>query len=753
MEIIKLEANQVLARKNDIVKNWFLVQDGMITQKFDFSEITLGKNAIIGMLEKEIYECDYIVSEDAVLAAFPCNNAEEIKKILAGQEKIRDIFLNAAIKQRHQLLGLYSDLFNKAIQFHTFVESQYNDYKMSCYQYKIAEKSFSRIEHFNPLTMHHRAEKWEIFNSISLVKSYMQEYIQLMGKDDSLTVGVIMEAAAQMRRFALGISEIEYYLTYNKDVIFSEAGSDLFELFFELAIEMHNKKYDISEMVNKAKEMADFAQKLNLYNPRMLQRRLSNFVDYDYADEGNKNIRISRVEMDITTMDSIAHILEYAGYSDDEADEITRVIYEYRDLPDVQSTDSRVYSLRRELTSYFYGIYYKVFMRAMADEESLTPVLEMFLNFGFMDVSFVGEQYARELYDLCAHLDICQADNVFTIYQWLKCIYKGEKEPSKNEFDLDFGAYLTEQYKNAKITKEQVKEFYTNREMRVRFEIENMFMTINKLTYGKITTFCPILREEDIISSIDRMLVTAEKLETAMNEVRKLDFSAFYREVPFSDPEHGINADRVMKEVLPDIILMPNAGSRGMMWQEISTKKRDTPGRFMFPILTIVDMDDLMLEAIGRFRWEMCRRMEGVHWNDIREKSLTAEYVNYLMFYRKNHELSNDAKDKIKSSLMREKNNFREVFVKDYINWIRFESKGSFRLNKVTRDILVRYCPFAKSVRNELKDNPLYQVSLTKFDNLNTKNLQRYQGLYSKYERAGGIKLTELKETIMYYDM
>ncbi|MDE5864200.1 MAG: cyclic nucleotide-binding domain-containing protein, partial [Lachnospiraceae bacterium] len=236
MEIIKVQRDRIIAKKNDKVKYWYLVQEGVVVQRFGFSEITLGKNAIIGILEKDIFMCDYVAAEDTVLAGFTCESETDLKNILTnGQEKIRNIFLRSALEQRHQLLSLYSNLFAKASQFHTFVETTYNDYKTFCAKYKVEEQSFSKKEHFNPLEMHHRAEEWEVNNSNSIVKRYLQEYLQLMEKDDSMTVGVIMEAAAQMRRFTQGIGEMEAYLSYNKDILIAEAGSDLFELFFDLA--------------------------------------------------------------------------------------------------------------------------------------------------------------------------------------------------------------------------------------------------------------------------------------------------------------------------------------------------------------------------------------------------------------------------------------------------------------------------------------------------------------------------------------
>ena len=172
------------------------------------------------------------------------------------------------------------------------------------------------------------------------------------------------------------------------------------------------------------------------------------------------------------------------------------------------------------------------------------------------------------------------------------------------------------------------------------------------------------------------------------------------------------------------------------MWQETAGVRRDTPARYMFPIFTAVDLDDMMVETTGRYRWEICRKIQGVHWNDIRDKSLTAEYCDYIQFYKKNHDLSTEAKEKIKSALLRGKNNYREVFVKDYQNWIKYESKGSFRLNKVSREILVTYCPFSKEIREELKSNPMYQNAWQKYDILITKKIQRIKGVYDKYQNC-----------------
>ena len=72
MEVLKFQRDQVIAKKNDKVKYWYLIQEGSVIQKFDFSEVKLGKNAIIGMLERDIFLYDYVADEDTVLVSFVC---------------------------------------------------------------------------------------------------------------------------------------------------------------------------------------------------------------------------------------------------------------------------------------------------------------------------------------------------------------------------------------------------------------------------------------------------------------------------------------------------------------------------------------------------------------------------------------------------------------------------------------------------------------------------------------------------------
>ena len=176
------------------------------------------------------------------------------------------------------------------------------------------------------------------------------------------------------------------------------------------------------------------------------------------------------------------------------------------------------------------------------------------------------------------------------MYEWLKSIYEGKREPSKNEFDVDYQEEILQKKKRNEITEEERLALKVEVEKKVEYEILNMFHSGQRMTYGQITTFMPILQSQDLLQSLKKMAITNDRVEEALNRVRKIDYTALYREITFSDPEKGIPNERIRKEVIPDVILFPTAGSRAVMWQEIEGVKRDSSARFLFPIFSIMDL-------------------------------------------------------------------------------------------------------------------------------------------------------------------
>lgn len=431
---------------------------------------------------------------------------------------------------------------------------------------------------------------------------------------------------------------------------------------------------------------------------------------------------------------SFDKILKFAACEENLGKDFKTSVAAYKKLSDKNSSEEGVTALRRKLAELFYKVYEAAF-KASIKTEKPPALLNMFLTFGYVDEELAGMENAVYLYELSEKLPTAPERGVYSFYQWLMAIYNGKKEPSRNELDMDYREYLHEQKRMGRIDKNQETALLNNSISKVMFEMTNMFPVINRLTFGQLSIFCPVFSEHNVFRPLDKDLITADKVIAEIEEIRHKDFRAFYRETMFNLRERGIN-EMIEVEVLPDMILMPNIGGRGIMWQEIEGKKRTTPARMMCSIFHTEEFAQSMIRLTGEFRWEMCKRAQGVRWNDVSDPSLTSEYCDYAQFYRKNKDLTPDAREKIKTQLAKARNNNKAMFVSDYLMWIKYESAGLPRLNKVARNILFTYCPFSSEIRNKIGANPLYKQVIEKYMVINSRKLHRITLLCRKLENT-----------------
>lgn len=759
METIKISKGRKFLRRGERVKGLYVILQGSVRAVSKNDEFDMEAGSIIGVMESGtgIYLCDYIANTECICYEYPYKTAEDYKQIFANEEKYVSVFTMSAMRQTSILLRRYTTFYRMAREHYRFFMSINEEYKKLCNDYEMPEKSFQRMNLVMPVQLNDKIENWtlEYYEKMSTLS--LKTIDQFLMRDFSVGIGEILNAACWMNKALSLIENIKQYLQFQKDLLLSSTEEDMFQLYFDLAKKAAPTGVDLAPLFQKISEIMEYIKGSNLYSQMLMDNRFTAYKSYDFCKTEFAETELLGEEMQEEELveergDYLTQILQYSRYDEEKGSLFRSWLEEYKNLPDILSTSDEVRKLRRNMSQVFYEIYELAFWRSV-EEKRIPAAVKLFLNFGFMDEGMAGEDNASSLYDLTDELYRCKADNVYTMYEWLLSILRGENEPCRNEFDLDYTAYLNELKKTAKITVEDQKRLANDLREKVQYEMRNMFISTNRATYGKISTFCPVLCEHDIINSVENMLVTAEKVNQAIESIRRIDFSLFYREIAFSDPEKDVNREMIQTEVLPNVILMPNAGSKAMMWQETAGIKKDTPARFIFPIMTVADITEMMTEVSGRFRWELCRKIQGVRWNDITELSLTSEYNDYIQYYRKNYELSGEAREKVKNALYRAKNNYREVFVKDYQNWIKYESKGSFRLNKVSRDIIFRYCPFSKEIRKELAANPMYRDIFEKYEILKARKVRHMELWYDRYQKKGGEITAELQVHREFYEL
>ena len=434
--------------------------------------------------------------------------------------------------------------------------------------------------------------------------------------------------------------------------------------------------------------------------------------------------------------DSALKILGYSGLPKERADLFWSNLEAFRKLKDKLSSDNEVRNIRNAVTGVFFEIYDAVFKKVTV-ENNKTRIYHMFLNYAYMDERLLSAENTLALYKLSGKQAATGQVPVYNIKEWLGKIAEKEREPSINEFGQDYYDIFREAKRRKEIADRDMIELENDIFGKIKFEIDNMFRINQRVSHGQVSVYFPILHNEMITKDLTKAIVTPEMISAGIKRILEVDYAAFHREISYRNTDIGLEKEFIMKSVLPDIILMPTFGSRATMWQEIAGRNRSAPGRFIFPAFTGENLEDLLLKIVGNFRWELCRTMMGVSWNDVSQKSLTSEYTDYIQFYKKNRDLTEEAREKIRAQTQKYRNMMREIFTSDYETWINYESKGNVRLNKVVRGIFYRHCPFSRPIREYLEKQPMYSEIATQFRNLRAKEAKELENHYNKLVKSG----------------
>lgn len=743
MTVKEIGEKEALCRNGQKLQTLQLIMKGAVQAEYPGGSYLLRTGDVAGLCEAAYEEAymNYTAVDKTSVIAYPYE-AGGLPKIFESSPDAIKYFISSLFRQINEIVSQYKLLKVECSSLHGYLESCYEDYIVLCERIHISSGELHGYEEAEPLSMEEEMPKW-----LSGYYATLEQMLTIWDHnktDIDFVSGFLLKASEDIHDIVVLCNEMQDYKNDICRLLMNGNGLDLFDLYTGLYFKAAEKRgMEDDEVMQLQMKMNDLMLqmenqgfgKTDFYHKRIeeYQKQLKEFekkMEETPADEQNIKDILNEIS------GSLDIILKYAECEKQLEADFKKSIIKYKKLINKNSTDEDVKKLRKKITDLFYQVYIAAFQVSVQD--GMVPtVLQMFFNFGYVDEELAGVKNAIYMYNIATKLPTLPDQGIYSAYEWLTAIYEGRKEPGRNEFDMDFSEYLREQKRVGKITAEEEAALENSNSAKVMYELENVFPIVNKVTYGRISTFCPVFSEHNVLKPLNTILVTEEKIRGVLNQIRRIDYSAFYRETIFSDPDKGIPREFVNVEVLPDIILTPNAGTRGVMWQEIEGKRRTTPARMMSSIFQMEELSLILIRLTGEFRWEMCKRIQGARWNDVSERSLTSEYFDYIQFYRKNIDLSADAKDKVKADMAKAKNSFKEMFIRDYLLWVLYESNGSPRINKVARGILFNYCPFSKEVREKLKINPLYKELMDRYQIKTAQKLHHMDNLYQKLRNMG----------------
>lgn len=754
-QTVNISKDTVIYDQGEAIHSICIVAKGRVLVQNERIRSVVTAGSVLGALDLyrgESYTATYTATEDTVLLNIPAETSDDVKTYFESNINYGGLLATFYSRRVRQVYSIYQIIKTEAVAIKKLANEVFDAYISSCNENFIKPKATHIDKIFSRET--------------NLELEYMPEvqyYIAVTALD----------AEVQKRYFSSNKAIYMHHVNEQYmllDSLYHDVGRiiDEYNNRVKAFITDRNSIYAMiaefcGELAGLERDNREWIERLAKINKEVnnIEDIYKNYIiDKVYIDrERLERLQLSATNpgeeeqggVDIKELNNaFDKLMEYGKVDSAEANEFWNYLESYDRIEDKMAVDKNLAAVREGINKHYYKIYGTIFRKAVREKE-IPIYARLFLEYGFVSERFLTEAQLNDIIRLQGKKDSGDLCKVYTLFEWLKLIYSGKKEPSKNEFDLDYSEFLRDQMKNKVITEKDAELLKKDKEKKLQYELDNVFKSVNRLLVTKATAFVPILHKDNCVQALYQSRLTAYRINTSVRKILDIDFSLFSREVMYTNPGVGITKDFIVKEAYPDVILFPCYGNRGVMWQDISGKKRDTEGRIIYPILFEGEEYPNLVAVMGRFRWELCKTIQGIKWNDIRIKSLTSEYQDYVQFFRKNSNLSDEWKDKINRQIKNARSNTREVFVGDYTEWILRESTGGMRISKSSREILATYCPFSKAIRDNLERMPIYSNAMKRFNIENKKKIKEYEGKCSHIKQRGFSVPEEIEKTKDYY--
>ena len=740
-KIYEFQPGEVIFSAGDDVEYLAMLAEGEMAASASYGAIVLkaGDMAGISDIWQGKYSCDYMAVTKVKVCMYAFGGASLMRPVFDGERKYLSVSALSAIRFYKQQNFLQNQWYQRSKRAYGKLKLSYEKYNNYTRKYNITPQSLEYIEELESEYQTYSLEGYTEAVASELSSFSLEEIQNFLGKAPYFAMGVLKQLEERCRITA-NVAE-KSMLFYKKigQMFFGANRETLYTGYYEMALAVKEINGDIQPLVMELESILNMAQTMekefaeapgvHFISP---VEKIRDAIGVLYTSAEAKDAILmtdytanQMMEAQKAFAGLTKKLLDYADITGEQRQEFMDGLTAFRMLAKNQFRAADSVKIIHEFETLFYELYEAIFKKK--EKEGAPFWVQLFLDYGILsDTDFSKEDQVR-IYDVVKNRSYEGDYKIYTISQWLHLIYIGEREPSRDELGRDYKEFLQEFKKKRTLTHEEEMEFHNDMMRKVRFEIKNFFRINSRIVYSSNSTFCPFITGEELGANIANSILSYEKTVEVMEKIRKVDFSIFYREYTYYNSYGQVKSLRLMTEVLPDIILIPHVGYRAGMWQEIEGRKRVSPARFAVPMYPQGDLYEMLLNVAGRYRWEFCRTEQGVRWNDVSERSLTSEYFDYIQFYRKNNELSDGNKQKLKDKLTRFRNNTSEVFISDYVAWIKYESEGANRLNKVCRNIMAEYCLFGKEIRDRLKTNPMFGESLAKAENKRNQRQKEFE--------------------------
>jgi hypothetical protein len=733
-----------------------LVLKGRVTVQTEGVRTVLGSGNFLGIgdVNSGKHTFTYTTLDDTVAYALPVTNPEQASLLLEEKEQYRGLLVTSFNFFMMDLYKIFHKLKKETEDIDVFVNEYYEKYKQISNDLGHMPESIQTLERMSGTVKTPFSLPSELDYFLQCCRIPVEAQRNFFGANAYVAKEHFQRQAAILPQLIEGCRHYGgCLLKYFRSMVMDE--KNLFSLIGKMALNIKKAGQGdagLSEMIDVLLEKINQTEKILTdaagIQPNVKREHMEEVYFALLSDDTGSLETFEKEDLSVLD-DSLTQIVEYAPVHMKVAAEFTEAMEEFLALADVFARTPEATAIRKKISANFFELYEAVFLKTLEDANPPMAVT-LFLRYGYVSEELLTKDELRTLISLPDIDNESLECKVYTMPMWLTAIYRGKKNPSKDEFDMDYEAHLRKDAAEGKITKQAMERLFRNPKERLHFEVANLVRYADRLLNGNISAFVPVLCSDGMFNKLEKSVVTGAAVNAAVRKIEKIDYSIFYREKQTSYEQAEVTHFTLINRYVPDFILFPVYGKSGVTWQDMEGRKKESHGRILLPALMEQNLEQEILKLMAHFRWEKCRSEMGAQWNNYRYPSLTSEYTDYLQFYKKNSELSSDRKEKIKAQLQQCNNRHRDVFTRDYQDWIMREAVGAMKLNKVARELMFTYCPIAPEIAEGLLVQTAYQEAAKRYMIDKRKKEKNLNNAINRFERKSMRVPKEVENTKKY---
>ena len=408
MEPITIEKGKKLINAGDAVDSLYVILKGTIRQDWKGKQLLLGPGTVAGLSDalNHEYEADYTVEEDASVIKCPYKSMADFDGIFKAQPVYIFGFAKGAFRQCRDVFKIYDELKKKVDDFSDYCRGINSEYRKQCRAVGMTPGEIPMLEEMEPLTLKEEILKWEHDYIDSLNSVDNKEIESIYGKRTEIVNGVIGISCGYMSRAMECAETMGFYLEEFAPVLLSTDGNDLFEQIFKLRIYAAERGADQTNIIKLMKMLYKFLSTSGLYDKALIKQRWSEYDGHDFAATAAA-FDEAKMQKQAEFTQTFEHICEFAEIDEDKTSEYKEQIAEYLALSDREGKEDNERKVRKKAVDIFYEMYQKTFFRALEFEAyggELDTIIQMFLNFGYIEYDAIGDEITNELADIMAYV-------------------------------------------------------------------------------------------------------------------------------------------------------------------------------------------------------------------------------------------------------------------------------------------------------------------------------------------------------------